>query len=340
MAAHFRKRRSLHWPIALSAALMALNVTLMVCWIILLARHQVWNALTIGTVAFALVLVGLSLYTFLSIKEVRLHQRQVNFVDSVTHELKSPLAALRLYLETLQMRSLEESRRDEFYRVMEAELRRLDRLINQLLEVGRLDAVGHGTEPEDVLLEPLLRRCAETTMALHNPASENVFQFRCQPAVIHARRLVLEMIFGNLLDNAVKYGGTEPQVEVEVRPAASGRVLVRIADNGEGVPSQLRKRIFKMFYRGGSELERRQKGTGLGLYIVRTLVQMLKGSISVSSRSTEPGSVFEVELPGQIVDSPETEESAPVPLLSPAAPSEAASDSRSAQWPVSRDSVS
>ncbi|MCA9038682.1 MAG: HAMP domain-containing histidine kinase, partial [Planctomycetaceae bacterium] len=185
----------------------------------------------------------------------------------------------------------------DFYQVMGAELRRLDRLINQLLEVGRLDAVGLGTEPEDVPLEPLIRRAAEMATVHHKLVEAEVFQYDCDPVIIHARRLVLEMIFGNLLDNAVKYGGAEPRVEIEVRLAGPGRVRVRIADNGDGVPSQLRKRIFRMFYRGGSELERRQKGTGLGLYIVRTLVHMLKGRISVVNRTGQNGSVFEVELP-------------------------------------------
>jgi two-component system, OmpR family, phosphate regulon sensor histidine kinase PhoR len=107
------------------------------------------------------------------------------------------------------------------------------------------------------------------------------------------------MIFGNLLDNAVKYAGDPPQVEVHVRMKGADRVIVRITDNGEGVPSDLRKKVFQMFYRGGDELERRQKGTGLGLYISRTLAHILKGSISIHDRLDGSGSVFEVELPGR-----------------------------------------
>lgn len=297
MQVPFRKRRTLHLPITLSVLLMTLNVALMVCWIVLLAQVNSWGALTIGTVVFALMLAGLTFYLFLTVKEVRLNQRQANFVDSVTHELKTPIASLQLYLETLQMRALDDEQREDFYRVMGTELQRLDHLINQLLEVGRLDAVGHRSEPEEIVMDTFLRECASTVCAHHNCSESEVFTFDVAPAAIHARRLIMEMIFRNLLDNAVKYSGQQPAVEVRVERTKRGRVVTRIIDNGEGVPSEMRKKIFKIFYRGGSELERKQKGTGLGLYIARTLVHLLKGKISVYDRGDRPGSVFEVDLP-------------------------------------------
>lgn len=293
------RKRTLHWPITLSVSLMAANITLMVCWIVLLARLNSWTTMTIGIVVFALMLVGLVFYLILTIKETRLNRRQANFVDSVTHELKSPIASLRLYLETLQMRAMDEDRRTEFYQVMETELKRLDHLISQVLEIGRLDAVGQRAEPEDVRLEGLLDECAETACNYHQRSKDEIVTFATEPVTVRARRLVLEMIFNNLLDNAVKYAGEPPEVHVEVRRKDRKRVLVRIADNGEGVPAAIRKKIFRIFYRGGDELERKQKGTGLGLYIAYTLARLLKGTISVDDRQDGPGAVFEVELPGR-----------------------------------------
>lgn len=293
------KRRRLHWPITLSVGLMTANVALMVCWIVLLAKSESWTPLTIGTIVFALILVGLVFYLILTIKETRLNQRQANFVDSVTHELKSPIAALQLYLQTLQLRAMDDQKRADFYDVMEAELKRLDHLISQLLEVGRLDAIGHQTETEDISLEALLRQCAHTAGVRHQWSHADVIQFDVEPAVVRARRLVLEMIFNNLLDNAAKYAGDPPEIDVQVRIRDRNRVITRISDNGEGVPSHIRKKIFRMFYRGGNELERKQKGTGLGLYIAYTLVRLLKGTIRVHGRNEAPGSVFEVELPGR-----------------------------------------
>jgi len=172
-------------------------------------------------------------------------------------------------------------------------------MINHLLEVARIDAIGHDAEPEDIPLEPLLRQCAKNAAAHHSCTDSEVFTFDVEPSVIQARPIMLEMIFGNLLDNAIKYGGENPAVEVEVRVKDRDRILTRISDNGEGVSVQHRKKIFKMFYRGGSELERRQKGTGLGLYIVRTLVHFLKGKVTIHDRNGQPGCVFEVELPGR-----------------------------------------
>ena len=300
MADYIRKRRTLHWPITLSAALMVLNVTLMVCWIVLFAQLNSFGALTIGTIAFALVLVGLSFYLFLTIKEIQLNRRQANFVDSVTHELKTPLASIRLYLETLQLRELDEERRSEFYEVMQRQLVRLDTLISHLLEIGRLDAIGHDSEAEDIELEPLLRRCAQAACDRHKCQHEDVFEFDLQKATIHARPIVLEMIFGNLLDNAIKYGSRQPEVQVTVSTRSRGRIVTRIADNGKGVAPELKKKIFRIFFRGGEELTRQQTGTGLGLYIVRTLVHTLKGRIRVQDRGDQPGSIFEVELPGRV----------------------------------------
>jgi len=297
VSALLRKRRTIGLPITLSVVLISLNVVLMVVWIVIFAEVGFWTGLTIGTVFFSLILVGLSVYLVLVIKEVRLNQRQANFIGSVTHELKTPIASLRLYLETLQMRSLDEAQRAEFYGVMNKELKRLDVLISQLLEVGRLDAIGHETEPEDVHLERVLQHGAERAAAHYDCDVEETFQFDVPPVTIHARKLVLELLFGNLLDNAVKYGGEPPRVVVTARQSEKGRVRVEIADNGEGVPPEVRKKIFKLFYRGGSELERRRTGTGLGLYIARTLVNSLKGSITVHGRQDEAGSVFRVELP-------------------------------------------
>lgn len=301
MAVLIRKRRTLHLPITVSIALMGLNIALMVCWIVFLAKSYQYTALTIGTVLFSLVLIGLTIWLVLIIKSHRLHQRQVNFVDSVTHELKSPIAAVRLYLDTLKIRNeiLTAGQRDECYLTMESELNRLEVLINQLLEVGRLERLGQERDPEDVPLTPLLERCATNVCTHRGLELAEVFAFDLQPALLHARPMIVEMVFGNLLDNAVKYAGSPPRVEVDVR-VRQERVVVRVADNGLGVPTDQRKKIFDLFYRSGNELERKSTGTGLGLYIVRTLVHFLRGKVTVYNRLAQSGSIFEVELRGRI----------------------------------------
>lgn len=159
MADFRRSRRHLGLPIWSSVLLMTVNIALMAVLIVQLARQSSWVSLILGSSALAISLFGISFYSFLTIKEIQLNRRQSNFVDSVTHELKTPISALRLYLDTLLLREPEAADRREFYETMNIELARLDRLINQLLEVARLNAIGQQSEPEMVPLEPLLRHC-------------------------------------------------------------------------------------------------------------------------------------------------------------------------------------
>jgi signal transduction histidine kinase len=197
------------------------------------------------------------------------------------------------------MREPEPADRREFYATMNSELSRLDRLINQLLEVGRLDAIGHQAEPETVRIDELLTQCAQAAALQHKQEFSQVFRLNVAPLELVSRRLVLEMIFGNLMDNAVKYGGRPPLVTVEAFSRGRDRIVVRVSDNGAGVPTEDRRRIFQLFVRGRDELQRTKQGTGLGLYIVRTLVSMLKGRIAVIDNTGGTGSVFEVALPGR-----------------------------------------
>ena len=301
-----RKRRHLGLPIWSSLLLMTVNIALMAILIVQLARQSSWGSLILGSAALAISLFGISFYSFLTIKEIQLNRRQANFVDSVTHELKTPIAALRLYLDTLLLHEPEAHDRREFYETMNSELTRLDRLINQLLEVGRLDAIGQSSDAETISLEDLLRQCARAACLHHKHEVADVFEFQIPPMALASRRLPLEMIFGNLLDNAVKYGGSPPRVRVEAAAHGLSRVVVRIHDNGQGVPLENRRRIFQMFVRGNDELQRTKTGTGLGLYIVRTLVGLLKGRIQVTEGARGIGSTFEVILPGRQIALPST----------------------------------
>lgn len=301
MADFRRKRSHLKLPIWTTVVLAILNISLMLVLIVQLAQQHFWPGLILGTMALGLSLFGISFYSFLTIKEIQLNRRQSNFVDSVTHELKTPIAALRLYLDTLLMRELAEEDRQEFYSTMETELDRLDRLINQLLEVARLDAIGSETDPEYVEVADLLRSCAEVACRHHKQDVDSVFTFDVPPLALNSRRMLMEMVFGNLIDNAVKYGGRPPRVHVTAKAIARDRIVVQIRDHGVGIPHDQRNNVFQLFFRGSSELQRTHKGTGLGLYIVRTLVGIMKGRITITDAQDGKGSVFEVLLPGGLI---------------------------------------
>lgn len=302
MADFRRKRSHLKLPIWTSVVLAVLNITLMLLLITqLYTENRSWIALVLGLVALGISLFGITFYSFLTIKEIQLNRRQANFVDSVTHELKTPIAALRLYLDTLLMRDLNKEDRLDFYQTMETELERLDQLINQLLEVARLDAIGSQTEPEHVDLSALLRNISEQACRHHKKELLEVFTFDVVPLTLNSRRMLLEMIFGNLIDNAVKYGGNPPRVHISALARGRDRIVVRVRDNGAGIPVEQRGNVFQMFFRGSDELQRTRRGTGLGLYIVKTLVGIMKGRITISAGPDGEGSVFEVFLPGRFV---------------------------------------
>jgi len=308
-------RRSLRLPIVLAIVMIALLVVLTVGWVLLavfgaLANTRFaglnWTLLSVGTAFIALLLVGVVMYLGLSIKTINLNRRQSNFIHSVTHELKSPIASMKLCLQTLSRRQVSAEEQTSFHEFMLEDLDRLDRLINHVLEAGRVDMARADGEVSEVAMESLLDECANTVCLRYRVPSQTV-RVDVPPCTVRARRLDLEMIFRNLIDNAVKYAGAEPRVEVQLQRRPNGSVVTQVRDNGKGIPQKLRHRIFGRFVRLGLELEREKPGTGLGLHIVRTLVRRLGGRVRVRDREAEPGAVFEVELPAGMVVAPETQ---------------------------------
>ena len=298
-------RPPLQRPILLAVIMLMLLGVLTVGWVLLNVFRALdkpstagwhWASLVVGSTFILLLVVGVVLYLMLSLKAINLNRRQSNFIDSVTHELKSPLASMKLYLQTLDRREVNEEQRETFHRFIREDIDRLDRLINQILDAGRLDSGRVEGETENVALSELLKECGDSVcLSYHVPPT--TIRWALDPCLVRARIVDLELIFRNLLDNAVKYAGADPQVQVTLRAAARGMVIARIADNGKGIPPKLRRKVFGRFVRLGNELEREKRGTGLGLYIVRTVVRKLRGRIRVRDCDDGGGTVFEVELP-------------------------------------------
>lgn len=300
-------RRSLKFPITLGVVMIVLLVALTAGWVALVVMGVsagrewaglYWTLLSVGSTLFALVLVGVVIYLALSIKAINLTRRQSNFIDSVTHELKSPIASLKLYLQTLNRRQVSQEELQQFYAFMLEDIERLDHLINNVLEAGRLDRpAAREKDIAEVDVPALLRDRAETACQLYRVPADTV-QLDLQPCSLRANPSDLELIFGNLLDNAVKYSGEPPEVQVTARVDERGELCVRIRDNGRGIARKDRRKVFGRFVRLGSELERDQPGTGLGLYIVQIHVRRLRGSVKVLDAPSGSGAVMEVKLPG------------------------------------------
>jgi signal transduction histidine kinase len=308
-------RRSLRLPIMLAIVMIAILAVLTVGWVLLavfgaLANTRFaplnWTLFSVGTAFIAMLLFGVILYLSLSVSTITLNRRQSNFIDSVTHEFKSPLASMKLYLQTLSRRPVSREEQGKFYQAMLEDLDRLDHLVNQVLEAGHLDTAPGDSEAEDVAMDDLLAECAETVCRRYRVPPQTV-RVDVPPCRVRARRVDLEMLFRNLIDNAVKYAGPEPRVEVVLRLQPDGSALIRVRDNGKGVPHRMRRKIFGRFVRLGLELEREKPGTGLGLHIVRTLVRRLGGRVRVRDPESGPGAVFEVELPGGLAVAEQTQ---------------------------------
>ena len=253
--------------------------------------------LSVGTVLFVGVIVGFAIYLTLSVKAVNLTRRQSNFIDSVTHELKSPIASLKLYLQTLNMRDVSKEERRKFLEFMMDDVERLDTLINHVLDAGYTSQANKPQVMEPIDLEHLLRQCAKLVAARYR-ISEDTIQLELEPCEIRGERIDLVMIFRNLIDNAVKYAGNPPTVKVKL-VVSNNFGVVKVSDNGPGIPHDLRSKIYARFVRLGDELQREKPGTGLGLHIVKTLLKRARGKIKISDNSQqESGTVFEVKLPG------------------------------------------
>jgi two-component system, OmpR family, phosphate regulon sensor histidine kinase PhoR len=307
------ERRSLGLPITLAVMMFVVLLALTVGWVLLNVfvmaaderRTGLYLALlSVGSVLLTSVIVGTALYLTLTIKAISLSQRQSNFIDSVTHELKSPIASLKLYLQTLNRRHVSAAEQEAFYKDMLEDVERLDQLINHLLDAARLEKDRVGPPPGDVRLDEVIRSCA-TGVCLRHHVPADVVQLDLAPCLVQAATVDLELVFRNLIDNAVKYADDDrPEGKVTLRADTGGQVVARVSDNGRGIPPPLRKRLFGRFVRAGSELERDKPGTGLGLYIVQTMIGRLGGKIRVRDHEGASGATFEVQLPGKPIEEP------------------------------------
>ena len=303
------KRPKWHY-ITMGVLLIVVTVTLTVGWQFLgvsdawRAKEMTtlrWVVYFLGNVLFLLLIAGLVLIVYLLVREVRLNERQSNFVSAVTHELKTPVASLRLYLDTLQMRDrdLPESRREDFYRTMREDLDRLNATINNVLNAA-MYTDRPVVDPQPLDLARLVRHAVDLTRTRHQLPQESFAYLGPESLRLRGDAGALETAVLNLLDNAVKYSKEKVEVEVEVRADGDGQAHLRVKDHGVGMSRAHLRRVFKRFYRIGAEVRRSHTGTGLGLFIVKSVVKGHKGTVAAESAGLDRGSTFTVTLPGII----------------------------------------
>ncbi len=298
-------RRSIGLALALGITLCVIAVGLGVGWqVLVVAIRPVtqglslgqWGLILLGSLLSLLILVGLVLLCVWLVREIRFNQRQQAFLDAVTHEMKTPLAALRLYLETLDRHDLAPERRRVFLTRMGEDVERLERTVAQVLAAARAETPLRREPAEPVDLTALLVALAGEIRQRH-ALSENAIRIeRTRPLPALGGATELGLVFRNLLENAVKYSEPPVEVHVQLLEGADGRVRAEISDRGIGIePRELRK-IFQRFYRASRDVQRQAAGLGLGLFIVRSLVRRNGGRVEALSEGSGQGSRFVVTL--------------------------------------------
>ena len=291
-----RRQKAIAFVVAFCIVLVAAAVALNVSWIVINARQV--TPLVLGIALFALIIAGLIIYTVFLVAEIKRNEDHDTFINAVTHELKTPIASIRLYLETLQARTVSDEQRREFYQVMLADAERLHRTVDQVLKAGAVAQKPKLLARSPVDMATLAEECVQLAISRHHlqPDAITVEAHHGGGVRVLGDAEELRTVVGNLLDNAVKYSGEAVSVTVSVASPSPDAVWVRVKDRGVGIPQKQLKRIFNRFYRVQTRGPK-VKGTGLGLYIVRAIARSHGGRVFAQSEGEGRGATFTVQLP-------------------------------------------
>ena len=291
------RRRSVIFVTVLGICLVAIAVTLNVSWVVINWRRGVLAVF--GLVFFLVIIAGMVLNTIFLVREIRRNEQHDSFINAVTHELKTPVASIRLYLQTLQTRELDDAKRQEFYKVMLEDSDRLLHTIEQVLRAGSTLSQFRRIAQARVDLAEIVRECVALAYTRFH-FQEGVLSFENRAAA--AAAVVgdadeLKAAVWNLIDNAVKYSSETPRISISLEETADmSRLALKVADRGAGISKHELKRVFRRFYRIHG-MSVRAKGSGLGLFIVRSVAKRHGGKAFAESEGTGRGSTFTLLLP-------------------------------------------
>jgi len=291
-----RRRKTAIFFLVFGVCLSALAIAVNVGWILLSFRQVL--LLVLGIIFLTVITTGLILNTIFLLREIRRNEQHDAFINSVTHELKTPIASIKLYLETLKTRDVDEAKRREFYDVMLADSDRLLNTVEQVLHAGKIKEVTRAPAQTMLDIDKVVADAIETVNSRYHLNADSIkYVSGGDSLMVNGNYEELESAFVNLLDNAVKYSGDAPQISVRSQGTSlNNRVSVVIKDKGIGIPAADLKRIFKRFYRSDTS-KNGAKGTGLGLYIVKSIIERHGGRVKADSRGEGKGSTFFVQLP-------------------------------------------
>jgi signal transduction histidine kinase len=292
------RRRAIIFFLSLGVCLAAIAVAVGFGWIILNWREGI--RVFLGIIFFGAIVAGLILNTTFLVREIRRNEQHDSFINAVTHELKTPIASIRLYLQTLERRDVEESQRKDFYRLMLDDTDRLMGTVEQVLKAGTATVKKSRRAPLD--FGKLVGDCVEVARVGYHlqPDALEYQQVQADGAQVNGDSEELRTAVSNVIDNAIKYSGEKVAVSVRVEVPDEKHVRLSVRDEGVGVPSEELKRIFKRFYRVPHRSLSNVKGTGLGLFIVRTIAKKHGGKVYAESHGDGHGTTVILQLPRSV----------------------------------------
>ncbi len=291
------RAKTITFFITMGSCLVGAAVALNVSWILLNWRRV--GLLVLGVIFFGAIIAGLVLNTIFLVREMRRNDQQDSFLNAVTHELKTPLTSIRLYLQTLERRKIDDDQRREFYRLMLEDTDRLLGTVEQVLKASEVRQRSARKNWTEVNFSAIIRESLELAQ-LRNGLSSNELHFGSEPPghiTLKGNVEELRTAVANLLENAVKYSGPQRKIVVDILTPDLDTVLLQVRDNGVGIPGPELKRIFKRFYRVPGDGTGQVKGSGLGLFIVRSIVRRHGGEAFAESEGRGQGSTFTIRLP-------------------------------------------
>jgi two-component system, OmpR family, sensor histidine kinase SenX3 len=295
------RRKAIFFFLSLGVFLAAVAVAVGFGWIILNWREGLKVAL--GVVFFGAIATGLILNTIFLVREIRRNEQHDSFINAVTHELKTPIASIRLYLQTLQTRDVDEKQRSEFYCSMLSDTDRLLGTVEQVLKAGQAGHKRLARQDAEVDFGLLVQECVEVARIRHHlqPGALRLAASSTNGSAAHVRgdEEELRTAVSNVLDNAVKYSLNRVDVAVHLEPNDKN-VVLRVSDQGLGIPRSELKRIFKRFYRVPVRSRSQVKGTGLGLFIVRSIARKHGGRVFAESEGEGRGTTVTLQLPRSV----------------------------------------
>jgi signal transduction histidine kinase len=291
------RKKKIVFFLILGISLVVLAVALNVSWIVLNWREGV--LFFFGIIVFVAIILGLILNTTFLVREIRRNEHHDSFINAVTHELKTPITSIRLYLETLQRRDVDDAQRQQFYRSMLDDTDRLRRTVDQVLKAGSVGYKRTSKNSTEVDFSRLVQDCIDLARMRHHLENGKLkWQEPSEGAIkVYGDPDELRTAISNILDNAVKYSGADVDVLVRLDVPDEKRVVLRIRDAGMGIPVGELKRIFKRFYRVPRRPTSQVKGTGLGLFIVRAIARAHGGKVFAESAGETRGTTITLELP-------------------------------------------